>query len=64
MPEVILYHVPPSFYSQIARLALAEKGVARKSIHIAAGPPTFESYELGEFRQSIFSRRKVPKLRR
>jgi len=28
MTEVILYHVPPSFYSQVARIAPAEKGVA------------------------------------
>ena len=26
MSKPILYHVPPSFYSQIIRLALAEKG--------------------------------------
>ena len=25
--QVLLYHAPPSFYSQIARLALEEKGV-------------------------------------
>lgn len=31
MPEVILYHIPPSFYSQIARIALAEKGVGYTS---------------------------------
>lgn len=45
MSEVLLYHVPPSFYSQIARISLAEKGVRWKSKWLAAGPPTFESYE-------------------
>ena len=45
MPEVTLYHVPPSFYSQIARVALAEKGVGWASKYIAAGPPIFESYQ-------------------
>ena len=41
---VLLYHVPPSFYSQIARLVLAEKGVPWRTRIIAAGPPIFESY--------------------
>ena len=27
MPDVILYQIPPSFYSQIARIVLVEKGV-------------------------------------
>lgn len=35
MPEVILYHIPPSFYSQIARIALAEKGVGYTSRFVA-----------------------------
>ena len=35
MGEVILYHIPPSFYSQVARLALAEKGVAYTSRFLA-----------------------------
>ena len=39
-----LYHVPPSFYSQIARLVLAEKGVAYDAKLAAAGPPLFETY--------------------
>ncbi len=43
-PDVLLYHVPPSFYSQIARLALAEKGVGWRTVIVAAGPPVFESY--------------------
>jgi glutathione S-transferase len=42
--DVILYHVPPSFYSQIGRLALTEKGVDWRGEIVAAGPPTFESY--------------------
>ncbi len=44
MSDVVLYHIPPSFYSQIARIALAEKGVAYDGRYVAAGPPTFESY--------------------
>lgn len=39
--EVILYHAPPSFYSQIARIALAEKGVRWSSKWIVP----FENYE-------------------
>lgn len=35
MTEVILYHIPPSFYSQVARLALAEKGVGYTSRFVA-----------------------------
>jgi glutathione S-transferase len=42
---LVLYHVPPSFYSQIARIALAEKGLEYESRYVLAGPPTFESYE-------------------
>ncbi len=45
MQEVTLYHMPNSFYSQIARVALAEKGVGWRSKWIAAGPPTYESYK-------------------
>ena len=45
MPEVTLYHFPPSYFSQIARLVLAEKGVAWRSKFIAPGPPIFESYK-------------------
>lgn len=44
MPNIILYHVPPSFYSQIARLALRELGVDFQETVVAPGPPTFESY--------------------
>jgi glutathione S-transferase len=43
--SVVLYHVPPSFYSQIARLALAEKGVAHVSKFAVAGPPSYETYQ-------------------
>ena len=45
MPGVTLYHAPPSHYWQLARLVLAEKGVAWRSKFIAPGPPIFESYE-------------------
>lgn len=41
---VILHHAPPSFYSQIARLVLAEKGVPHQAKLAAAGPPLFETY--------------------
>ncbi len=45
MSDLILYHIPPSLYSQMARLALAGKAVPYKSHYIAGGPPTFESYK-------------------
>jgi glutathione S-transferase len=44
-PAVILYHAPPSFYSQIARIVLVEKGVSWQPRLVAAGPPIFESYQ-------------------
>jgi len=44
MPDVLLYHVPPSFYSQIARLGLQELGVAFEAQLVGPGPPTFETY--------------------
>lgn len=43
--EVILHHAPPSFYSQIARLVLAEKGVLYQGRIAMAGPPLFETYQ-------------------
>lgn len=42
--QVVLYHAPPSFYSQIARLVLSEKGVAHSERVVMPGPPTFETY--------------------
>jgi ganglioside-induced differentiation-associated protein 1 len=42
--NVTLLHVPPSFYSQIARLGLAEKGVSHRERFVIAGPPAFDSY--------------------
>ncbi len=45
MPDVTLYHVPPSFYSQIARLTLHELEVPFKAKVVAPGPPTFETYK-------------------
>lgn len=42
---VVLYHVPPSFYSQVARLVLAEKEVSYESFYALAGPPSYETYE-------------------
>ena len=44
-PEVVLYNMPQSFYSQVARLALAEKGVSWRTRIVLAGPPTCESYQ-------------------
>lgn len=41
---VTLYHAPPSFYSQLARLALAEKGVDHVAEFVVPGPPLFETY--------------------
>lgn len=43
-PQPVLHHAPPSFYSQIARLVLAEKRVPYQRKLTAAGPPTFETY--------------------
>ena len=43
-PAVILYHVPPSFYSQVARLVLVEKGVAFEPRAVVPGPPNFGTY--------------------
>ncbi len=45
MSKPILYHVPPSFYSQIVRLALAEKAIAHESRYVIPGPPALETYE-------------------
>jgi len=44
MPDVLLYHIPPSFYSQIARLGLHELGVPFEAQLVGPGPPTFETY--------------------
>jgi tetrachloro-p-hydroquinone reductive dehalogenase len=43
--EPILYHAPPSFYSQLARLALAEAHFPHRKVVVVPGPPSFESYE-------------------
>ena len=44
MSKPLLYHIPPSFYSQIVRLALAEKGIDYDSVYVIPGPPSFETY--------------------
>jgi glutathione S-transferase len=44
MSKPVLYHVPPSFYSQLVRLALAEKGIAYEGRYVIPGPPFFASY--------------------
>lgn len=43
--NLTLWHVPPSFYSQVARLGLTEKGVRFKRRIAAAGPPFFDTYK-------------------
>ena len=45
VPHVTLYHVPPSFYSQVARLVLAEADVRYTGRYAIAGPPSYETYE-------------------
>ena len=45
MPCVVLYHIPPSFYSQIARLTLCELGVSFDARLAVPGPPTFDTYQ-------------------
>lgn len=40
----VLYHVPPSFYSQVARLVLAEAEVDYVGRYAVAGPPLYETY--------------------
>lgn len=44
MTKPILYHIYPSFYSQVARLALVEKNVAWTSAVTVAGPPFYDNY--------------------
>ena len=44
MTDVVLYHVPPSFYSQIARIALWELGISFEGRVVVPGPPGFETY--------------------
>ncbi len=44
MSTPILYHIYPSFYSQLARLAFVEKGVAFTSVITIAGPPFYDNY--------------------
>jgi len=45
MSDIVLYHVPPSFYSQIARMVLCELGVDFDARLAPPGPPTFDSYQ-------------------
>jgi len=45
MSEVVLYHIPPSFYSQIARIVLWELEVPFQAKLVAPGPPTFDTYQ-------------------
>lgn len=42
--QIELFHIPPSFYSQIARLALEKVGLSWVDKWIIAGPPTNENY--------------------
>lgn len=50
MKQTRLFHIVPSFYSQIARLALAEKGVGFQEEITLAGPPVFDNYQPGYLR--------------
>ena len=50
MQPLTLYHVPPSFYSQIARLALTEAGLSYTEKIIVPGPPNFVTYAPGYMR--------------
>lgn len=45
MAAITLYHFPPSFYSQIVRIVLAEKGINYESVMVAPAPPNYENYE-------------------
>ncbi len=45
MSKVTLYHVPPSFYSQIARIVLCELRVPFKAVVAPPGPPTYDTYQ-------------------
>lgn len=45
MSQVLLYHVPPSFYSQIARIVLCELGVDFEPKLAPPAPPTFDAYQ-------------------
>jgi len=45
MSKPVLHHVPPSFYSQITRLALAEKSIEFEGCYVIPGPSAYESYE-------------------
>ena len=45
MDTVVLYHIPPSFYSQIARIALRELAVDFEERMAPPGPPTYDTYQ-------------------
>lgn len=45
MTNPILHHVPPSFYSQITRLAFAEKSIEFEGCYVIPGPSSYESYK-------------------
>ena len=45
MSQVLLYHVPPSFYSQIARIVLCELDVDFELKLAPPAPPTFDAYQ-------------------
>jgi glutathione S-transferase len=44
MSDIVLFHLPPSGYSQVARILLAEKGVRYRSRYVFGGPPKFAGY--------------------
>ncbi len=45
MEKPVLYYAPPSFYSQIAYLALVEKGMAFGEEIVIPGPPNYGTYQ-------------------
>jgi len=45
MAKPVLFNVPPSLFSQVARLALAEKGIDYENHYVIPGPSAYESYE-------------------
>ena len=44
MKNLVLYHIPHSAYSQVARIVLAEKGVSWRDRYVMPGPPLFGNY--------------------
>ncbi len=45
MGKAVLYYAPPSFYSQVAKLALVENGLEFDEKIVIPGPPNFGTYQ-------------------